>query len=109
MKFKLTTDKGTFYSIPQRELNTIELSLQLSSSLVDSLFENDISTHSDDIQSYAIVLRQMFHEMRNNIKHESVEITEEQIDNINDIDKPNEPVVDSSSNVVSFNFRKKDE
>lgn len=107
MKFKLTTDKGIFYSIPQRELNSIELSLQLSSSLVDSLFDNDITTYSDDIQSYAIVLRQMFHEMRNGIRHESVE----EIDNFNNknIDKPDEPVVDSPSNVVSLNFRKKDE
>ena len=89
MKFRLTTDKGTFISINEKDLQSVQLVLSLSHNLVHSLYKGNIDSYSDDVKGLMVVLNQMFLEMNQSapmpdIKFEvSVEpLTEKEADDI---------------------------
>lgn len=77
MKFKLTTDSGTYHTIKQEELYNIELILQLSNSLVSYIYKEDIDSFSDDIKGHCAVLNQMFFELSNSKNKNSNEVLTE--------------------------------
>lgn len=110
MKFTLFTDKGTFISMNQKELNHIQLMLQLSNDLVGQLYHGDIDLYPDEVQGLMSILRQMFYETNTGIQSVVEELTEEKEDDIispPDDEKEEEPV--QSGNVISFNrFKKED-
>lgn len=109
MKFRLTTDKGTFISIPQNDINNMELMLNLSFNLVNALYKGDIDSYSDDVKGLMSVLDQMFFESMQGVTINKVEeLTEEKVDVSmdNSISISERSRMPSANNVVSFNFRK---
>lgn len=116
MQFRLTTHEGNFYSISQNRLNKIDSCLLLSKGMVDLIYK-DIKNYPDDVQSHAILLRQMFFELANDekvsVKKESVEFSFKEVSTDKNIDsstieQPN--LIDElieNDNVVTFNKFKK--
>ena len=60
MKFKLTTDKGSFISIPESDLNKINIMTHITNTLVNNLISSGIDNYNDEIKKLTLLLHQMF-------------------------------------------------
>lgn len=106
MKFKLTTDSGTYHTIKQEELYKIELILQLSNSLVSYMYKEGIDTFNDDIKGHCDVLSQMFLEISNSKNSNEVLTSDDSYETMPTVTEEQYDVT-GSNNVIKHEFKPK--